>query len=81
MNRNPDYRSIDAAKAKELLKSGRAKPSKGSGLIDMPSLVASLGTFALIVILVAVYIELFMLAIFHCKPLLLVLARHTLILV
>ncbi len=60
MNRNPDYKSIDPEKAKELLKSGRAKPAKGSGLIDMPSLVASLGAFSLIVILVAIYIELFM---------------------
>jgi len=60
MNRNPDYRSIDPAKAKELLKSGRAKPAKGSGLIDMTSLLVSLGTFEFIFSAVAVYIELFM---------------------
>jgi tetratricopeptide (TPR) repeat protein len=59
MKTSPDYRSIDPEKAKELLKSGKAKRAKGSGLFDVPSMLISLGVFAILFIGAAIYIEYF----------------------
>lgn len=54
-----DYRSISPEKAKELLKSGKARPAKGSGLIDIPSMLISFGVSVILFASVAIYFELF----------------------
>lgn len=59
MKIEPDYRSISPDKAKELLKSGKARPTQGAGLVDVPSMILSLTVFVILVISVTVYYEVF----------------------
>lgn len=56
---NREYRNISADKAKELLKSGKAKYAKGSGMLDWPSILISIGFSVVVFISVTVYVELF----------------------
>lgn len=59
MEKEPQYQSITPEEAKELIKSGRARKSKQGGLFDVPSLVLSLSVFALVVLVVVIYAEVY----------------------
>ncbi|TNE73318.1 hypothetical protein EP331_04875 [bacterium] len=54
-----EYRKITADEAKELLKSGKARPTKGSSFIDMQSLLFSLLVFVVIAASATIYYEVF----------------------
>lgn len=59
MSTDKNYTKIDPEKAKELLKSGKARPTSDNYLFDVPSILFSFLAFVVIVIITYTIIELF----------------------